>query len=381
MRIFYRLLLLFACISFCFFAIPAGAEEDDTPVPIESLDSSHGEGRLLLISGFGVGDYSYDSSTGDNSFASSALALSFFKALNDHFSIFAQLTTALEAPSPFVSDELPESTEVSTEIDNLQLRIVTSPTGPDFIFGKFDSPLGIERDDAPLNFQATHSFNFDFGRPAKFTGLQVHQAFSEKFELFGIVVNGWDVDVDNNKAKTVVGWGMWAPQPSIHLGVGEIYGAEEDDNSADRRSTTVATFQVQPRRNFVLGAEANYSSQPHSTEDNQTANWYGVMGFGYYRFTSRYAVTVRGETFHDPDGVQTGIAQNLTSFTVSPQVIFGGGFYGIFRYLEHTSLRLPEVVLRCDLREDHSDVPSFATSGPEGQKNNFSVTLQTVFLF
>ncbi|HET6267271.1 MAG TPA: outer membrane beta-barrel protein, partial [Acidobacteriota bacterium] len=340
MRILWGILPFVASLWIALLAAPLQA--DDTPVSIESIDSSQGEGKLPIISGFGVGDYSYDSSTGDNSFASSALALSFFKAINDHFSVFGQLTTAIEASSPFISDELPKSQDVSTEIDNLQLKVATSASGPDFVFGKFDSPLGIERDDAPLNYQATHSFNFDFGRPTKFIGLQAHQAFSEKFEIYGMVVNGWDVNKDNNKAKTVVGWGMWAPRPTLHFGLGEIYGAEEDDNSHDRRATTVATFQAQPYRNFVLGAEANYSSQPHSTEDNGTARWYGVMGFGYYRFTPRYAVTVRAETFHDRDGVQTGFAQNLTSFTVSPQVIFGGGFYGIFRYLEHTSLRLPE---------------------------------------
>ena len=60
----------------------------------------------------------------------------------------------------------------------------------------------------------------------------------------------------------------------------------------------------------------------------------------------------------------------------------GGGFYGIFHYLERTSLRLPDVSVRLDLRYDHSSEQVFATRNPdEGKRDHFSATLQTVFLF
>jgi hypothetical protein len=55
-----------------------------------------------------------------------------------------------------------------------------------------------------------------------------------------------------------------------------------------------------------------------------------------------------------------GTPQVLREITLSPQYLVGGGFFGIFRYLDHTSLRLPELALRLDLRRDRSSAPVFA---------------------
>ena len=64
------------------------------------------------------------------------------------------------------------------------------------------------------------------------------------------------------------------------------------------------------------------------------------------------------------------------------QYLFGGGFYGIFHYLERTSLRLPEVAVRLDLRYDRSSEFVFQSRIPdEGKRDHSSATLQTVFLF
>ena len=73
-------------------------------------------------------------------------------------------------------------------IDNLQVSWAATPaSGLSIVFGKFDSPLAIERDDAPLNFQATPSFVFDFARPVKFTGLMARDTFSPQFEGYAIL--------------------------------------------------------------------------------------------------------------------------------------------------------------------------------------------------
>lgn len=54
-----------------------------------------------------------------------------------------------------------------TEIDNLLVNL-TLPGMSDLSlsFGKFDIPLGFERDDEPLNLQPTTSFHFELARPA-----------------------------------------------------------------------------------------------------------------------------------------------------------------------------------------------------------------------
>ena len=84
----------------------------------------------------------------------------------------------------------------------------------------------------------------------------------------------------------------------------------------------------------------------------------------------------------DAGGSRTGVRQVLESVTVSPQFLLGSGFFGVFRYLDRTSLQLPGFTVRLDLRYDWSTEPVFATRVEDaGRRDHFSTTLQTVFLF
>jgi len=338
--------------------------------------------RQLVINGFGVLGYDYDFNTGKNSFADSALALSFYKGLSDNVTVFAQLTTSRNAPSPFLAD-VGTTNDVATDIDNLQLRWQPSlASGFDLTAGKFDSPMAIERDDAPLNFQATSSFTFDYARPVKFTGLAAHEALSPHLELWAIVANGWDDDVDNNKGKTGGLYALWSPSLAAHLGLGVLYGPEKDHQENDDRSAVIGTLLLQPTESWVVGAESVYGQEPHSAVAGGTARWYGEMLFTHLRFDRHWAATLRMDYFDDVGGGRTGTPQVLREITLSPQYLVGGGFYGIFRYLDRTSLRLPELVLRLDLRRDRSSAPVFASrQDGVGRRDNTQATLQTVFLF
>jgi hypothetical protein len=365
----------------------------ETPVAPGALTSSGSGGsplltfgedpnRQLVINGFGVLGYDYDFNTDKSSFADSALALSLYKGLSDHLTVFAQLTTSRGAPSPFLADA-GATNDVATDIDNLQLRWQPSlSSGFSITAGKFDSPMAIERDDAPLNFQATSSFTFDFARPVKFTGLAAYQAISPQLEVWGIVANGWDDDVDNNKGKTGGLYGLWSPSLAAHVGLGVVYGPEKDHQENDNRSAVIGTLLLQPAAGWVVGAESVYGQEPHSAVDGGTARWYGEMLFTHLRFDRHWAATLRIDYFDDVGGGRTGTRQVLREITLSPQYLVGGGFYGIFRYLEHTSLRLPELALRLDLRRDRSSAPVFSSrQDGVGRRDNTQATLQTVFLF
>lgn len=360
-------------------AVQVGGALDSTSLlPTLGEDPS----RRLVINGFGVLSYNFNFSTGENSFAPSALALSLYKGISDHLSVFAQLTTAREAPSPF-PESGGESNDTSTDIDNLQLRYAPSlSSGLDITVGKFDSPLAIERDDAPLNFQATSSFTFDFARPVKFTGVAVHDAFSPHFELWAIAANGWDNDVDNNHAKTGALYSLWSPSLAAHIGLGVIYGGEKDGVSGDSRRTGVLTLLFQPAERFVWGGETVAGREPGAALDGGTAQWFAQMLFAHQRFGAHWGTTLRLDYVDDRDGARTGIRQILTSVTLSPQYLIGGGFYGVFRYLDRTTLRLPETSVRLDLRYNHSTENAFAARDENTvRRNGVSATLQTVFLF
>jgi hypothetical protein len=384
-----------ALLVFLFLAGAAAQAQSpgETPVDLGALDAGaapaivSGLGddpsRRLVLGGFGAASFGWNADTGESSFDASALALSAYKAVSDRLSVFVQLTAARESASPFLADRPLEARDVSTDIDNLQLRWQPSGTsGLDLTFGKFDSPLAIERDDAPLNFQATESFTFGFARPVKFTGLAVHDAFSPHFEGWAIAANGADADTDNNRAKTGALYGLWSPSLAAHVGLGVIHGAEKDDTSRDPRTTVVGTLLFQPAPNVVWGGELVGGSEPHSAADGGTARWNGEMLFVHARCGSHWAATLRADRLDDAGGARTGTPQVLQSLTLSPQYLIGGSFYGIFRHLDRTTLRLPEVAVRLDLRYDRSTEPVFASSKDEvGKRDHTSATLQTVFLF
>jgi hypothetical protein len=375
-------------------AAPAAAQPTpaagEKPIAADSLNGggsallTFGEdpNRQLVINGFAVLNYDYNGNTHGNSFADSALALSFYKGITDNITVFAQLTTSRDDPSPFLADA-GAGRDISTDIDNLQLRWQPSlQSGFDVTIGKFDSPMAIERDDAPLNFQATNSFTFDYARPVKFVGVVAHDAVSPEFEIFGLVANGWDQDVDNNSGKTGGLYGLWSPSLAAHLGLGVLYGPEKDNLDTDDRTAVVATLLLQPAANWVIGGESVYGSEPHAAVTGGLARWYGEMLFTHYRFDRHWAATARVDYFDDVGGSRTGTPQVLRSWTLSPQYLIGGGFFGIFRYLDRTSLRLPEVTLRLDLRYDQSTAPVFAAAPAAlGRRDHTQATLQTVFLF
>jgi|GEM_PF-472278 len=371
-----------------------GDSGEESPVSFDKAP-----GSALQIHGFAVAGYTYDVETQDNTFDTSVFALSVYRPLLDNrLSFFGQLTVHRPETEVFAFEEHEEGLEglegeeghgaggdeVETEIDNLLIRWAAKPqAGLDLTFGKFDSPLAIERDDAPLNYQATPSFLLDHGRPIKFTGVMVHEAFSPRFEGFAILANGEDVTPDNNHGKTGALYGRWSPSLASHLGLGVIYGDQEKDLA---RTTAVATLLLQPRPSWVFGGEA-VSGRQERLEASGTDRWSGAMLFVHHRFdrgfgpASQWAGTVRAEVLEDTDGRRTGAPQTVTSLTLSPQYLVGGGFYGIFHFLEGTSLRLPQLAVRLDLRWDHSDEEVFAGSGEELSQDHYSANFQVVFVF
>ncbi len=377
-------------------AHPAFGQEK--PVDPDSLSGGAGSKFGLVINGFAAGNFNYNFNTDDNNFESSVLALSLYRALSDRVSFFGQVTVSKEEESPFAPSAAPSrirplaarrvaeegggGSSVSTDIDNLQVSWAADPAhGLSVVFGKFDSPLAIERDDAPLNFQATSSFVFQFGRPVKFTGVMARQTFSPQFEGYAILANGWDVDSDNNHAKTGALYGIWSPWPIAHFGLGVIHGAEKDDRTGDRRTTAVATILVQQTDSWVWGEEFVYGTEPHSAEDGGTAKWLGDTFFTHHRLGRHWALTLRADYFDDMEGSRTGQRQVLRSFTLSPQYLIGGGFFGLYRTLDRTSLRIPELALRLDLRYDRSTEHVFASKTDEPRRDNKSATLQVVYVF
>src|SRR5213596_1239632 len=233
-------------------------------IPIE-------ETTPLTISGFAVGLGSYDRNLAQSTALGSKLALSVFRPWSDQLYFFRQLTTNLEQ-----ADSGPPETAI--EIDNLIInwtpaRVATLTLS----FGRFDAPIGFERDDEPLNLVPTTSFTFEHARPVKFTGLLARYTLNPKVSVLGLVANGWDVEVDNNSGKTAGLKLQVFPSSNFAVAAGALYGPAQDTITSVTRTLLTGDLTWQPMPRLILQAEAHHGSE-------QGTQWTGVVGQAFWRF-------------------------------------------------------------------------------------------------
>src|SRR3989441_10563807 len=175
--------------------------------------------KPVTVTGFAVGSYSWDREQASNSALASKLAVSLFRPWSDHLYLFGQLTT-------HVAEGDSGATATEIEIDNL--IVSWTPPGASTLnvsFGRFDAPLGFERDDEPLNLLPTNSFNFELARPAKLTGLVARYTLSPRLAAALIAANGWDAAIDNNSGKTGGLRLEWLPAEGAAVGAPALYRA------------------------------------------------------------------------------------------------------------------------------------------------------------
>ena len=322
----------------------------------------------LTISGFAVGLASYDRNLAQNRALASKLAVSFFRPWSDQLYLFGQLTTHLEE-----ADSGPPETAI--EIDNLSINWTPARISAlTLSFGRFDAPVGFERDDEPLNLVPTTSFTFEHARPVKFTGLMARYALNPKVSVLGLVANGWDEEADNNSGKTAGLKVQVFPSSDLAVAAGALYGPEEDSTNGAQRTLLTGDATWQPLPRLIVQAEAHHGSQQRST-------WTGVVGQAFWRVGRSTGLTVRGEVLNDPDGVRTGTVQKLSSVTISPWYFYREAQEGVFSNVEFTTFRLPAFSIRPAVRIDHSDQPVFEKKDGSLVRANLTALVELVYLF
>ncbi len=322
----------------------------------------------LVVSGFAVGTARYDRNLAQNGAMASKVGLSFFRPWSDQLYLFAQLTTHLEQADS-------GAVETHVAIDNLIINWTPAHLSAlTLSFGRFDAPIGFERDDEPLNLVPTTSFTFENARPVKFTGLMARYTLNPKISVLGLVANGWNQEADNNSGKTAGFKLQTFPSSRLAVAAGAFYGPEEDSTNGSQRTLLSGDATWQPAQRVILQAEAHRGSQPG-------VNWSGIVGQAFWRAGRSTGVTVRGEVFDDPDGVRTGTAQTLRSLTISPWYFYREAQEGVFSNVEFTSFRLPAFSIRPALRIDHSSQAVFATKDGTQTRSNVTALVELVFLF
>ncbi len=326
---------------------------------------SFAEPQPVALSGFAVGQAGYDRALKANGFTAGKIALSLFKPVGDAY-FFGQLTTASANGA------------TSTAIDNLIVSWTPAKaTRWSFVFGRFDAPLGVERDDEPLNFLPTNSFTFELARPVKFTGVAARLTASPRLEVTALAANGWNNDPDNNRGKTGELRVQWLPTERVTLAATGTYGPERAATDAHQRTLLSGDLTVDADR-VIVGIEA------HAGREQQAGGalqWNAVAATGFWKLGYRCGIAARYDRVADGDGVLTGTAQTLQSVTVGPMLYFRSAQEGIFTTIEHTRFRLPQVAVRAALRFDHSTQPFFADAAGGLRTTDTRAVVELVYLF
>lgn len=336
-----------------------------TAAAAQETEVSFAEPQPVALTGFAVGQAGYDRALQANSFTAGKIALSLFKPVGDAY-FFGQLTTASQDGA------------TSTEIDNLIVSWTPAKaTRWSFVFGRFDAPLGVERDDEPLNYLPTSSFTFDLARPVKFTGVAARLTATPRLEVTALAANGWNNDPDNNRGKTGELRVQWLPAERITLGATGTYGPERDATDAHQRGLLSADITVDADP-LIIGVEA------HRGRERETGNslkWNAVAATGFWKLGNRLGLAARYDRVADADGALTGTVQTLQSFTAGPMLYFRSAQEGIFTTIEHTRFRLPQVAVRAALRFDHSTQAYFADAAGGLRTTDTRAVVELVYLF
>jgi hypothetical protein len=342
-----------------------GAAERQSAAQDAKLET---EANPLILSGFAVGLGSYDRNLAQSTALGSKLALSLFRPWSDQLYFFGQLTTHLEQ-----ADRGPPGTAI--EIDNLIINWTPARLSTlSLSFGRFDAPIGFERDDEPLNLIPTTSFTFENARPVKFTGLMARYTVNPKVSVLGLVANGWDQVADNNSGKTAGFKLQVFPSSGFAVAGGAFYGPERDSTNGSPRTLLTGDATWQPRQRLIVQAEAHRGSEAGT-------HWMGVVGQAFWRVGRSTGLTLRGEVMDDPNGARTGTAQKLSSVTISPWYFYREAQEGVFSNVEFTTFRLPAFSIRPALRIDHSDQPVFAKKDGTQTRSNVTAMVELVYLF
>jgi hypothetical protein len=254
-------------------------------------------------------------------------------------------------------------------------------------FGRFDTPFGYERHDAPLNLTATTSELQRFGRPQSMTGVQAFYAFAPWLDAAVWVVNRWENETtedpleDNNRAKSVGGRVGFTPvqgREILNVGVGGWWGPErEDDNRHGRwivdADLTWSTSRLVVAGEFLYGGESAVSFRPRglpfpaAAVTDADAHWLALYVLTYCEVEPWLGISLRYGLFKDDEGARTGVAQTLQSVTVAPIVHLSRLVPDLRpRGVTYARTRQPIdwVDLRLEYRFNHSNQPVFSDVAP-----------------
>jgi len=269
----------------------------------------------------------------------------------------------------------------SRDGNNLTQAYLQGVRGPvTVIVGKFETLAGAEYIETPLNTNYSRSYLFGYAIPFTHTGARVTYAVNGKVSIVVGANNGWDDWKFAGKKKTLEGALLLTPSPGVTWNI-QTYNGNDfavSGNSAllllpvytnralyDSELTLHATSALTFTANYDNGTQLSSGTPAFPN----SAHWNGLAGYANYTFTPVYGISLRKETFGDPQGFRTGIPQRLQSNTATFNYTPGNNY-----------------IFRAEYRVDASSVPDFTFRGQNplttpGRQHQSSIGIEAVVKF
>ncbi len=227
---------------------------------------------------------------------------------------------------------------VTAVVDNLEIDV-----------GKFDTPVGLEDNEANTNWNYSRSFVYTWDEPTMHSGVRATYQPTKTVAVAAFWLNGWNANIyDGSTMRSYALAARWRPCDAIELVLVYAGGLER----APAASSGVAPLSF---RNAV-DSYAIYHPLPwlglaltgDYVEDRALGgvHFYGVAGYARAEVNRHFAGALRGELFADPSGYATGTVQTLSEATATLETTY--------------VVRGIRTQARLEARHDHSNADVFA---------------------
>ena len=242
-------------------------------------------------------------------------------------------------------------------------------SGLRFDFGKYVTHLGYEVIEGydGYNDNYSRSILFGYAIPFTHTGVKASYAFSSKVSAMVEVVNGWDLVRDNNHSKSVGAQVSVTPIAPLSVLINWIGGPELANDNHTKRNVFDVVAILKPTKILTLGVNGDYGVEDGTSTVNPGSNstWKGIAGYATVAITNKFSVALRGETFHDEDGVRLATGSNVT--------LSEGTLTPAFKFTDN-------VLLRGEVRFDRANQPILAKRGTLAEKQT-TVGANVIFVY
>jgi hypothetical protein len=213
-------------------------------------------------------------------------------------------------------------------------------------FGKFVTSAGAEVIESKDNWNYSRSLLFAWAIPYFHFGARTSMPIS-KVDTIGLqVVNGWN-NVTSNNGGVTIGLTNALVKPKYTWNLNYYTGPSNTNTQNGYRNLIDTTLLLTPNAKFNAYLNYDYGQNRDGITsaglgDKNLNHWQGAAVAVHEQLTGTSALAGRFEFFHDMNGYQTGVAQEVKEFT------------GTYEYKWAEGL-----LTRVEYRRDWSDAPFF----------------------